>query len=268
MVSKEIQLSEVRIYTTVLITEAGNILRNEFDKITDGEIRRGVVEKTIAADEAVDRFLRQELKKQYPGSQFLTEETPPSDYDLVKNSPLLWIIDSLDGQINFSRRHPNFTISVALANDSEVGLGLIHFPLTGEIFWAQQDMEGAFLNDKPIKVSEIKHIKDTLIAIDWPYNLRQRETVLKWANCFAPKIRQLKSTGSAAADLAMVAAGRIDAYIQLGTKPWDTAAGGLLVRKAGGSVTTPEKENWDQFHDRIFASNGVLHDPIADLINI
>lgn len=267
MLNMEVELSEVRLQATEVIVRAGSLLKKEFEKVSDDEVRIGAIERIEAADEASDKLLRENLKRLYPQSEFLTETTTPSEYKKVQSSPWLWIIDSLDGRINFSRKHPNFVISVALSNGSAVRLGLIHFPLSGQTFWAQEGIEGAFLDNDPILVSGVRHMKDALIALDWPYNLKQRETVVEWAGSFAPKIRQIKSTGSAAADLAMVAAGRIDAYVQLGTKPWDVAAGGLLVRKAGGKVTTPENEAWDPFNDRIFASNGILHQPILNLIN-
>ncbi len=266
MQSKEIDVDEAREYTLGAVLEAGYMLRDHFKKVGGRTLRRGAVTLTMEADEAADIFLKSRLKKKYPESQFLSEETAAHGYSKLVDSDYLWIVDSLDGRINFSRGHENFAISVALVKDKMTQLGVIYAPIRGDSYWATVESEGVFLNNNVVSVSEINQFKNSLIALDWPYNLRQRETVLRWASAFAPRVRQIKSTGSAVLDLALVAAGKIDAYVQLGTKPWDTAAGALLVEKAKGRVTTPEGENWDPFNHRILATNSILHDPILDLI--
>lgn len=266
MESKEIDLDEAKDYTLGAVLEAGYMLKDHFKKVEGRAMRRGAVVLTAEVDEAVDNFLKGRLRKQYPQSQFLSEATSSNDYSKLIDSDFLWIVDSLDGRINFSRGHENFAISVGLVSNRKTQLGIIYAPIKGDSYWAKADSDEVFLNNNPVRVSEINQFKNSLIALDWPYNLRQRETVVKWVNAFSPIVRQIKSTGSAVLDLALVSAGKIDAYVQLGTKPWDTAAGSLLVQKAGGRITTPDGGNWNPFTHQILATNDLLHNAILDLI--
>ena len=264
----EINLTEAREQTIILAVKAGDKLRNFFyGEFT--QTQKSGVDFTTQADKEADRFISEELLRLFPQSKVLSEEAVEGDYSSLKYEENLWVVDPQDGTINFSRGHENFAVSIALGRLGVSRLGIIHMPLRRETYWAQEDLPGAFrvLTNEPIRVSNTKSLREVLVAIDWPYDLEQRQEVLRWAACFAPYVRQIKSTGSAVCDLAMVAAGKIDIYVQLGTKPWDTAAGRLLVKKAGGEVTTPEGEECDMFNNRILATNGVLHKTALELIN-
>lgn len=253
-------LSNAGYFIVKISQEEGEKLKNQFVKI-HRDIRKGTIALTSEIDEGAEDSLISKIKQKFPQSQFLTERTPPSNYKKIQNSDYLWVINSLDGRINFSRGHRNFSISIALVQNMQTNIGVIHIPMESVTYIATLE------SPNEIYTSKTNKLKDALVALDWPYNLRQREQVIEWASRLAPHIRQIKSTGSASSDLALVASGKIDAYIQLGTKPWHTLAGGLMVEKNGGRITTPEGDDRDPFNDRIFASNGILHDPILELIN-
>lgn len=261
--AEKLNLDEALAYSLEVVQGAGDILRNYFTKLERGKTNGALMAE---ADQASEEFIRSKIKDNYPQSQFLTEVTPPASYSRVTNPPYFWIADSLDGEMNFSRGDPNFAITICLTVESEVQTAVVHLPQRGRTYWAQADREGVYLNSSQVKVSGTSNTRDMVVALDWPYSPKHRETVARWVDCFYPHVRQIKSRGSAVSDLALVTEGEVDAYVQLGTKPWDTAAGSLFVTKGGGRITTPEGGEWNVFNDRILATNGVLHEPILNMI--
>jgi len=139
--------------------------------------------------------------------------------------------------------------------------------MTKDLYWAQADQKDVHLNGKPIAVSFTDDLGESVVACDWAWGLEKRLNVVRWLGNVSTHVRQVKSMGSAVADLATLASGRIDAYMHSGLKPWDVAASALLIEKAGGRITTPTGENWGVFQPDILATNGILHDRILDLIN-
>lgn len=263
----EINLIEAREYLVGIIPQAGRMLRKYFASRDFTIWQKEGVDHTTQADIEVDAFLRENISKKYPNTDFLTEETAPSDYLSFKDTESLWIIDPLDGTINFSRKNPHFAISLALVDRGKSKLGVVYVPMAQDMYWAQQDIEGAFLNGKEIHVSQIHNLREVVIACDWAWDLKKRLNVVRWLGNISTHVRQIKSMGSAVADLASLASGRIDAYMHSGLKPWDVASSALLIEKAGGRITTPTGENWDVFQPEMLASNGILHDKILKLIN-
>lgn len=265
--SREIDLTSARKYLTELAPRAGEILRRYFESGDYMSRRKEGVDFTTQADEEVDTFLTENIRKKYPQTNFLTEETAPDDYSSLKQTGNLWVIDPMDGTGNFSRKHPHFAISIALVDKGISKIGVVYAPIEGSLYWAQVDQEGTFLNGNPIKVSATKDLGEAVIACDWGWDLQKRANVVRWLSNINPHVRQIKSMGSAVADLASLAEGRIDAYMNSGLKPWDVAASALLIEKAGGKITTPQGETWNVFHPDILASNGILHERILNLIN-
>lgn len=157
----EIDLTEAREFVMGLMPPAGNILRNYFRSGTLTETYKDDRETVTEADLEIDQFLRDEIGKSYPQIKFLTEETSPTKpqemqalFKSLRVEDNLCIIDSLDGTWNFSRGHPNFAISVGLASKGHTKLGIVYVPMSDEIYFAQEDMEGAFLNGQRIFVSK------------------------------------------------------------------------------------------------------------------
>lgn len=265
--NKEIDLTEARKYITKLVIPAGEILQQyyTFGRFTSQS--KGGVDFLTQADEEVDEFLRERISSRFPESTLLTEETAPKDYSSLEQVENLWVIDPLDGTVNFSRDNPNFGISIGLVDRGIPKMGVTYLPITKDLFRVQTDEEFAFLNDKPIKVSSTGELRETVMACDWAWDLEKRLKVVNWLGNLAKHVRQIKMMGSAVADLASLANGKIDAYLHSGLKPWDTAATALLIEKAGGKITTPSGGKWNVFQPEILASNGILHDEIIKLIN-
>lgn len=266
--TSSIELTEARKYLVDLVPQAGETLKRYFASRDFTQRSKGGVDFTTKADEEIDAFLLGEIKKRYPRTNFLIEETAPTDYYSLKNTNDLWVIDPLDGTTNFSRKHPHFAISIGLVDKGVPKLGVVYIPMTGDTYWAQTDQEGAFLNGDPIQVSPTDNLGASVIACDWAWGLEKRLNVVRWLGNISTHVRAIKSMGSGVADLASLAGGQIDAYMNSGLKPWDVAASALLIEKAGGRITTPTGANWDVFSPDILASNGILHERLVNLLNI
>lgn len=267
MTKKEINLSETRHFLQQLLPQAGQILIEYFESGEFSKQEKEGVDFTTEADKAVDKLLREQIAARLPGHTFLTEETAPEKWEKFKNADNLWLIDPLDGTINFSRGHPNFAISIGLSQKGEVTLGVIYVPIRREMYWAQKDEESAFLDGQRISVSETKESREVVVACDWAWGLERRKEVVRCLGKICGHVRQIKSMGSAAADLAALAQGRIDAYLHAGLKPWDTAAAEIIVKKAGGVITDLKGEKWNPFIDNILAGNKTIHSRILHLIS-
>lgn len=267
MKNDTINLTEAREYIVNLTLQAGKTLKKYFTSGKFTSKSKGGVDFLTQADEEVDHFLRESIEKRYPQTEFLTEETAPLDYSKFKDVDNLWVIDPLDGTVNFSRGNSHFAISIALVDKGVSKLGVVYAPVVENMYWAQVDKDAAFLDGNPIKVSITDNMKETVLACDWAWNLEKRLRVVSWLGKICTEVRQIKCMGSAVSDLASLAEGKIDAYLNSGLKPWDVAAGALFIEKAGGKITTPQGETWDVFCSDMLASNGVLHGDLLDLIN-
>jgi myo-inositol-1(or 4)-monophosphatase len=185
------------------------------------------------ADVECERMLIQGLTELCPSAAFQTEEGLVEGVD----KGLRWIIDPLDGTTNFVHNLPFYSISIALAQDDDLLLGVIYAPCTREMFSAVKG-EGAFLNGDPIRVSAKENLEDALLATGFPYDRFDRmEEYMASLEQLMRQCRGLRRLGSAALDLAYVACGRFDAYFEHNLQPWDVAAGILMVREAGGVVS-------------------------------
>lgn len=250
-----------------LTKEAGKILLEYFNSGSFYQRPKEGVDIVTQADLEVDKFLRDRLRAEFPGSNFLTEETAPDDYSHMAELENLWVIDPLDGTINFSRGFSDFCISVALLDKGEVQLGVIHAPTYKEQFYeAQADKEEALLNGKQIHISQTSELEQALLACDWAWSMDRRKQLLELLPKIATKARHIKFLGSAVLALASLATGKIDAYIHTGLKPWDVAAAGFIVQKAGGLVTKLDGNKWTPFEDDILASNQLLYKKILEII--
>ncbi len=250
-----------------IVPKAGDILRKHYQERNFSVRQKGGVDFTTQADVETDTFLTNEIAKVFPKHKFLTEETAKNeDWSVFKDAESLWIIDPLDGTINFSRGEPNFAISVALVSRGKTLLGVAYNPITDDYFTASEAREGVFKNGERVKVSEVSELREVTLACDWAWGLEKRLNVVEWLRKVSTHIRQVKSMGSAVADLAKVAEGKVDVYLHSGLKPWDVAASAYFVQKAGGKVTLPDGGEWNVFEQDIFASNGILHPKIAELL--
>ena len=262
----DVHLTEVREFIMGLMFPAANILKKYFNSAGLVSEYKDERETVTEADLEVDQFLRDEIGRKYPNHKFLTEETAPRNpeeqkalFESLRDEQNLWIIDSLDGTWNFSKGHPNFAISAALGRKGYTRLGIVYVPMSYELYWAQEDIEGAYLNGQRIYVSKTERIERSVFECDFPSNMaKRRQTWERQGKVL--DVMQMKTMSSAVADLASLACGRIDAYLNGGLKPWDVAAVYLIDEKAGARVTTPEGNHFNVFEPDIFASNGILHE--------
>jgi myo-inositol-1(or 4)-monophosphatase len=171
----------------------------------------------------------------------------------------LWAVDPLDGTTNFAHRYPAFAVSIGLLIDGEPAVGVVYEPLRDELFFAARGL-GAFLNYRPIRVSATEGLAKSLLVTGFAYDRRETDDNNYAEFCHFTHLSQgVRRGGSASLDLAYVAAGRLDGYWERGLSPWDIAAGIVLVREAGGTVSAYDGSPFDIDSGRILASNGLLH---------
>jgi myo-inositol-1(or 4)-monophosphatase len=245
-----------------LVLEAGGIILRSWNRPKDVR-RKGRIDLVTSTDTEVERFLKDGLHKILPAAAFLAEETDPGS----KAEDTAWIIDPLDGTTNFAHNLPAVAVSVALWHGGGPLLGMVYAPVTGELFHAVRG-EGAFLNDSPIRVSGRSELVQSLVATGFPYDIRDRlDEVMPRLRRVLAECRGVRRLGAAAVDLAYTACGRFDAFYEMGLKPWDTAAGWLLVTEAGGRVTRFDPGSPYCLHaGSILATNGRIHEDLAALL--
>ncbi len=215
------------------------------------------------ADVEVERFLINGLRSIAPSSRFLGEET---QHDPLTDAPT-WIIDPIDGTTNYVQHIPFYCISVALAVDRRVVLGVVHDPVHDETFHASEAQPGAFLNHRPISVSTTSKIESAVITTGFPFSdFSLIETYSRILQELMRRTRALRRPGSAALDLVGVAAGRMDGFYEYGLSPWDVAAGAYLVRKAGGRVSDFQGGDDYLFGRQIAAGNPTVHRQLLEII--
>lgn len=237
--------------------KAGRRLARDFGEVSELQVsKKGPSDFVSAADLKSEEILVEELTKVRPGYGILAEER-----GLVEGTDKThrWIIDPLDGTTNFLHAIPHFAITVALERDGELVAGVTHNPVTNEIFWTERG-KGAFLNDKRLRVAARKTLGEAVIATGIPFQGKTGHgQFLKELHQLSQRVAGIRRFGSAALDMAYVAAGRFDAYWERDLKPWDLAAGRLMVTEAGGKVTSVEGGEFGLDEGSVLASNLELH---------
>ncbi|KAA5607269.1 inositol monophosphatase [Roseospira marina] len=215
------------------------------------------------ADMKAERVIKAELKKARPDWGFLMEE---SGADEGRDSRFRWIVDPLDGTTNFLHGIPHFAISIGLEREGEIIAGVVLNPITDELYWAEKG-QGAFVNDRRLRVSARRDLSASLFATGIPFKGRPGHAAfLRQAAQVMAVSAGLRRMGVASLDLAFTAAGRFDGFWESGLHPWDIAAGIILVREAGGNVTDL-KGNADPLKTgTILAANQPLHATLMDLV--
>jgi len=243
---------------------AGALLRTGFGGVIDSTAKEGRHNLVTEYDLAVERLLYEALQEIAPGSAFLGEEGGLH----AGTSEVEWIVDPLDGTVNFAHGIPIFCVSIAARIQGEMALGVIHQPLLDETFAATRG-GGAHLNGVPIRVSDTPQLSDSILVTGFPYNVHTNPQGC--IDQFAKVVRTglpIRRLGSAALDLAYIAAGRFDGYWEVELQPWDMAAGSLLVQEAGGHVTHYGGRPLVIGPDSIVASNGKIHSDLVQLLEL
>jgi|YNPNPStandDraft_1061719.scaffolds.fasta_scaffold39842_2 myo-inositol-1(or 4)-monophosphatase len=216
---------------------------------------KGKIDPVTEADTGAERLIISAIRKNFPEDDILTEETA----DQRRRSERRWIIDPLDGTTNFSHRFPFWCVSIAFEHQERIQAGAVYSPILGELFTARRG-GGAFLNGRRIHVSHQASLKRCLLATGFPYDVHtSRNDNLKYFRRFIKRAQAVRRPGSAAMDLAYVACGRFDGFWEMKLKPWDMAAGALLVEEAGGRVTDFAGKRFSIYKPECLASNGWVH---------
>lgn len=235
---------------------AGSLLRRGFGTDFKIDSKPGKQNLVTSYDTQAEELIISMIRSHFPDHAILAEESGGT-----KQQNVTWIIDPLDGTVNFAHAIPVFSVSIAVAMGKDIVSGAVYQPMTQELFTAEKG-KGAFLNGKPLSVSTITQLDNALLSTGFPYNVDKDplHCVEKFSAMQLTGV-PIRRLGSAALDLCYVAAGRFDAFWEVGLHPWDMAAGKLLVEEAGGKVS-----HWDGAEHRIFdydtllASNTFLHE--------
>ncbi len=250
--------------TLIRAAEAGaavmqSYFQGEF-KISNKE---GINNLVTEADHASEKAIFDVIKEDYPDHYLLSEEAG----EIVMDSNYKWIIDPIDGTVNFAHGLPLCCVSIALEQDGEMILGTVYNPFIKEFFFAQRGY-GATLNDKKIAVSPETSVATSCLVTGFPYSyLDQPNGPLE---VFSRLIRggvPVRRLGSAAMDLCWVAAGRFDGFYEHKLQAWDSAAGFLIVEEAGGRVSDFAGDRYSPYQPHIIATNGKIHDELVDVVN-
>ena len=252
---------EMKDFAIATARKAGIFLLEHFrkDELLAGE--RGVAkEVTTKYDTESDALIIKEIEENFPEHNLLTEESGHID----KQHEYTWIVDSLDGSGNFANNNPFFAVSIAVAKGDELILGVVYAPFLEELFVAEKG-KGAFLNDKPIHVSESTALNKTyMLACEGGDKDNVRLAQLHSA--IHAGVKDFRKLGSAALEGSWVACGRAEAYFSLSIGPWDVGAAVLLVEEAGGKVTDFQGNPWQMQQMDVVMSNGKLHDQLLSML--
>jgi myo-inositol-1(or 4)-monophosphatase len=242
--------------------EAGKILMGHFGKslkIRD-KGKRGIMNLVTQADMESNRKIISILKKAFPDYGILSEEIPEEKGKVNCR----WIIDPLDGTHNFTYGIPLFGVSIALEREGKVMLGVMGLPIFKQMFLSERG-RGAFVNGKRIRVSR-RGVKEAIVIFGVDEQNPDKTESIRIMNRLEENVFQTRRLGSAVVQFAYLAMGRADAYIDIGNKPWDNAAGFLTVEEAGGRVSGFSGRGWDINDTRFIASNGVIHEEILRIV--
>ncbi len=247
--------------------KAGRRLVRDFGEVEQLQVsRKGPADFVSSADRRAERILRDALSQAHPEFSMLMEESGTTE---GKDSRHRWIVDPLDGTTNFLHGLPHFCISIALERDGQIVAGIVYDPVKDELFWAERGL-GAYVNDRRLRVSGRGRMPEAIFATGIPFlgiqdGQGHRKFLAQLGGVMA-ECAGVRRFGSAALDLAYVAAGRYEGYWENGLNPWDVAAGVLLVREAGGQVTDIAGRRYELGAPEICAGNDQLHQPLRKLL--
>ena len=242
--------------------EAGALLMSYFDRHIKIEYK-GDVDLVTAADRASEKLIVERLHARWPQHGIVGEEGTRTD----TGAEFRWYVDPLDGTTNFAHGYPVFCVSIALArHDDEIEVGVLYDPTRNELFAAERG-RGATLNDAQIHVSRTTRLAESILGTGFPSHKRHKNPNIHFYQQITLRSHGVRRAGSAALDLANVAAGRYDGFWEFNLNPWDTAAGVLIVQEAGGTVTRFDGTPFRLDSREVLASNGLIHDEVIANFN-
>jgi myo-inositol-1(or 4)-monophosphatase len=259
-------MERLEVIERVAIRAARAAGRIHLKRLSHTNISRksNAIDLVTEADHESEAAVIDVVQRAFPDHAIIAEEGSGGGTELA--SEHRWIIDPLDGTTNFAHGYPQFCVSIAYERRGRVQLGVILDIFKRELFVARRS-GGAWLNRKPIGVSHVRTLDMSLLTTGFPYDRRERRRFyLCFWEAFMLRTHGVRRTGSAALDLAWVACGRVDAFWEFGLKPWDVAAGSLLVEEAGGHVSNLDGTMLDISAAQIVASNGRLHQQMLETL--
>lgn len=257
--------SQILALAERLAREAGAIQRERYETDFDVRTKSASIDLVTEVDHACEALIIAALSRERPGDAILAEEGGGED---TEGAPWRWIIDPLDGTMNYAHGYPRFCVSIGVEQAGVPTVGVVHDPLLDETFTATRG-GGARLNGRTIRVSEESRIGQALLATGFAYDVHRSEddNVDHFAR-FVKRARGLRRDGSAALDLCYVAAGRFDGFWELKLHPWDVAAGSLIVEEAGGRISDFRGRATPPDGRQTVASNGHLHDAMIEVLEL
>lgn len=238
-----------------IIQEAGNIMVEGQQKNIKIDSKSTINDLVTEYDVKVENHIISRIQETYPDHNIITEES--DGYN--ENGEYTWIIDPIDGTVNYAHHIPFFCCSIGIMHNNNMILGAVFNPITKELFHAIKG-HGSYLNDQPIHVSNQSSFTQSLLVTGFSYTATQSPFTFPLFEKIVGQNIPIRRLGSAALDLAYIACGRLDGFWEEGLKPWDIAAGYLLVREAGGIVTDFNGNSGDIYQKSTWASNGKIHE--------
>jgi myo-inositol-1(or 4)-monophosphatase len=246
--------------------QAGQLLCEYRGRLHSVSHKLSDIDLVTEADLASEALIVEAIRTRFPGAAILSEEGLGASLETASAPPAapssletVWLVDPLDGTVNYAHGYPHWSVTLAMAAGGSVVLGVTHDPLRAQTFWAERG-KGAWCDGSRLRVSTVERLGDALLATGFPYSRATNpDNNLAEFSALMPRVRGVRRAGSAALDLAHVAAGWLDGYWEAQLNPWDWAAGVLMLDEAGGTVTDMDGTPFTLAKDRIAASNGRLH---------
>ncbi|RIX60463.1 inositol monophosphatase [Paenibacillus nanensis] len=263
-------------FTAVAINcaaKAGEWAMTKLGNYTSLELKYSAHDLVTEVDKGSERLIRKLVATHFPDHSFLGEEgvepgpeASAKALEEARDSEYLWIVDPIDGTTNFVHGFPFFCVSIALAYRGEVIVGVVYDPARDELFVAEKG-KGAYVHGKRMSVSSEQTLRESLVATGFPADHRYALPLnIKGIGEIAPRVRNLRTAGSAALHMAYVAAGRLSGFWEIGLNSWDLAAGALLIQESGGLVTDTKGGSYSLDVRNVVATNGHMHTELLDAL--
>jgi len=241
--------------------EAGIFLKENKNSISSLKYKGSHTNPVTNMDVNAQKIIVDMIKTYFPGDTILAEE----GLEKNKSNKNVWLIDPLDGTVNYIHKSSVYTVSIAYMGENGLELGVVFAPELNELFFAENN-KGAYLNESKIHVSDDSDLSQALVETGFSYKLEEREKFIPLLSKVLQHVQDMRISGSAALELCYVACGRVDAYWEYSLFPWDIAAGALITKEAGAIISSPSGEKFDIFRGDVLAITPSLYQEFIELI--